>query len=66
MSRYSLGLEPPGWCQPPENDCDGDCSDCRRECEVRGEECRDEDNCRGCTAKGWCDAAINEEDEECT
>ena len=50
--------------EPPDYGCDGDCSDCQRECEVRGEECRDADNCRGCTAKGWCSAAINDEEEE--
>ena len=47
--------------------CDGDCGTCSQEsCEERGAECRDDVNCRGCTARGWCPEAINdnEEDEE--
>lgn len=61
----SLGIEPPGWCQPPRESCDGDCSDCHREgCDVRGDECRSVKNCRDCPAMGWCSAVINEGEEE--
>ena len=64
----SLGLEPPGWCQPPNESCDGDCSDCNREnCEERGAECAAPENCEDCPKRETCKAAkmeITEEGEE--
>ena len=48
----------------PGGDCDGDCGSCEREdCDERGAECADEDNCRGCPKRGWCTEAINDDEE---
>jgi len=63
MSR--LGLEPPRWCQPPNESCDGDCSDCSREnCEERGAECAAPENCEDCPKRETCKAAKMETTEE--
>lgn len=51
--------------EPPGDRCDGDCSDCsQNNCEERGSECRDDANCRCCTARDWCSEAINDDEEE--
>lgn len=51
--------------EPDDNGCDGDCDCCtNRECDERGAECADPDNCRGCQAIGWCESAINDNEEE--
>lgn len=46
--------------EPDDNGCDGDCSDCRRdECDERGVDCADPENCIDCAANGWCSAAVD-------
>lgn len=53
---------PAAW--PDEGKCDGDCSACSRDCEERGAECADPDNCQNCPAKHRCSSAIIDNDEE--
>lgn len=49
---------------PDGGDCDGGCDSCTRDCDERGAECADPDNCRDCTAIGWCSAAVEDNDNK--